>query len=325
MNRFNRLSQYLLPIIVGFVLLLTGCQEETQTYTIGVINLAPQLEPVLDGFKEGMTELGYAPAQLTYIYAGPAPNIEALDDQIQALLAADVNLILAISTPATQAAYRATLDTDIPVVFGPVTDPIDAGVVTELSQPGGNVTGVALGTLSEGQRLQWLLRLVPDAERIYVPYNADDASANASVTAALAAATNAGVELVLHEVGTADEITVAINEIPDDVQAIFLAQDSLVAARIDDFAAAAIAHQLPLCTPTDGQVERGALVSYSFRLEALGKQMARLGDQILSGTVPADLPVETAEFFLTINMQTAVAIHLDISKEVLRAADKLIR
>jgi putative ABC transport system substrate-binding protein len=244
---------------------------------------------------------------------------------MQALLAADVNLILAISTPATQAAYLATLDTDIPVVFGPVTDPIDAGVVTELSQPGGNVTGVALGTLSEGQRLQWLLRLVPDAERIYVPYNADDASANASVTAALAAATNAGVELVLHEVGTADEITVAINEIPDDVQAIFLAQDSLVAARIDDFAAAAIAHQLPLCTPTDGQVERGALVSYSFRLEVLGKQMARLGDQILSGTVPADLPVETAEFFLTINMQTAAAIHLDISKEVLRAADKLIR
>jgi hypothetical protein len=45
----------------------------------------------------------------------------------------------------------------------------------------------------------------------------------------------------------------------------------------------------------------------------------------LSGTVPADLPVETAEFFLTINMQTAAAIHLDISKEVLRAADKLIR
>ena len=325
MDPFNRLSQYLLPIIVGFVLLLTSCQEETQTYTIGVINLAPQLEPVLDGFKGGMTELGYTEAQLTYIYAGPAPNIEALDDQMQALLTADVNLILAISTPATQAAYRATLVTDIPVVFGPVTDPIDAGVVTELSRPGGNVTGVALGTLSEGQRLQWLLRLVPDTERIYVPYNADDASANASVTAALDAATEAGVELVLREVRTADEITATIDEIPGDVQAIFLAQDSLVAARIDDFAAAAIAHQLPLCTPTDGQVERGALVSYSFRLEALGKQMARLGDQILSGTVPADLPVETAEFFLTINMQTAAAIHLDISEEVLRAADKLIR
>lgn len=328
MKQASRLGQYSWQIRALFWLVgclwLMSCSRQ-QTISIGVINLAPQLEPVLAGFKTGLAELGYEESQVTYVYAGPAPNIEALDTQMSELLAADVDLILAISTPATQAAYSATQESHIPIVFAPVTDPVAAGVVASLSQPGGNVTGVALGIQSESQRLQWLLRTAPGITRIYLPYNVDDASAKASATAAVAAAEALGVQLILHEVHTADEITQAIEEIPADVQAIFLAQDSLVAARIDDFVAAAIARQLPLCTPTDGQVEKGALVSYSFRLLALGEQAARLAAQILGGTPPADLPVETAEFFLTINVKTAEAINLQIPEEVLRIADQLVR
>lgn len=320
----RHLLQILIVVLFMMGLGVMGCQRQ-RIYTIGVLNLSPQLEPVLDGFKVGLREFGYEDSHVVYIYAGPAPNIEVLDDQMADLLTADVDLILAISTPATQAAFRATQNSSIPVVFAPVTDPMDAGVVQSLSQPGGNVTGVALGTQSESQRLQWLLRTAPDIQRIYLPYNVDDASAQASATAVADAAHKLGVELILREVRTAEEITQAIAAIPNNVQAIFLAQDSLVAARIEDFAAAAIAHQLPLCTPTDGQVEEGALVSYSFRLLALGQQSARLADQILGGALPADLPVETAEFFLTINMNTAAAIHLEIPEEVLRAADRLIR
>lgn len=328
MRQVSPLSPYLfqarLTLYLVWCLCLVSCSSQQTTYTIGVINLSPQLESVLEGFKMELA-LDYEESQLTYIYAGPASNIEALDDEMAALLAADVDLILALSTPATQAAYRATRDSAIPVVFAPVTDPVAAEVVNSLSQPGGNVTGVALGTQSESQRLQWLLRAAPGIERIYLPYNVDDASAKASATAALAAAETLGLTLELHEVHTGEEITQAIADIPADVQAIFLAQDSLVAARIDDFAAAAIAHQLPLCTPTDGQVEQGALISYSFRLLDLGQQAARLAHQILEGDSPADLPVETAEFFLTINMKTAEAINLQIPEEVLRAADQLVR
>jgi putative ABC transport system substrate-binding protein len=313
---------------VMIVLALLGCQAKNaaaKPLVIGVINLSPQLEPVWLGFQTGLAALGYDETQVTYIYAGPAPDIETLDELAEDLVAAEVDLILSISTPATQAAYRATLDTDVPVIFAPVTDPVAASVVNNTNQPGGNVTGVTLGTESEGQRLQWLLRLSPDIQRIYLPYNKNDASAMASVDAVLAAATLLNVTIVTQEVSTEAEIYSAIETIPDDVQAIFLAQDSLVAAHIVEFAAAAIAQQLPLCTPTDGQVEQGALVSYSFRLNELGQQAARLADQIFKGTPPADLPVETAEFFLTINLKTAEAIHLTISDDILRTADRVIR
>lgn len=324
-----RRHRYLMFILLlWFVLRSAGCtsgEPEISTYQIGVITLAPQLEPVLDGFKAGLEEAGYQAAQFNYVYDSPAPEISVLDQQAETLVEAGVDLILALGTPATQAAFRATEGTAIPVVFAPVTDPVAAGVVSSLSQPGGNLTGVTLGTESEGQRLQWLLRVAPDVQRIYLPYNPDDASAQASVQAVTAAATVLGVELIIHPTSTDEAITAAIDGIPEEAQAIFLAQDNKVAAYVPDFAAAAIARQLPLCVPTDGQVEQGALVSYSFRLFEIGQQTSRLADQILKGAIPANLPVETAEFFLTLNLQTAEALHLSIPNDILRTADRVIR
>jgi putative ABC transport system substrate-binding protein len=328
MNRFFDFPQRRFLWVIILATLVIGCRSAngtTKPIVIGVINLSPQLEPVWLGFQTGLASQGYDESRVTYIYAGPPPDIETLDKLAEDLVAADVDLILSISTPATQAAYRATLGTDIPVIFAPVTDPVSAGVIQDISQPGGNVTGIALGTQSEGQRLQWLLRLAPDIKRIYLPYNSQDASALASVNAVLAAATLLSVNVITQEVSTEAEINRAIASIPQDVQAIFLAQDSLVAAHIAEFAAAAIAHQLPLCSPTDGQVEQGALVSYSFRLNEIGQQAARLADQIFAGIPPANLPVETAEFFLTVNLKTAAAINLTLSDDLLRTADRVIR
>lgn len=315
----------LVGLLGGVVLLgawLAWRFQPPRVWVVGVVNLSPLLEPVLEGFKSGLAEAGYREGdRITYIYQGPAANIEALDAIAQELVALKVDLILAISTPAAQAAYRATLETTVPVVFAPVTDPVAAGIVSSVSQPGGNVTGVMLGTQSESKRLEWLLRLAPHLTQIYLPYNSDDASARASTNAASAAAAELGLAVVTREARTPAEITAAIDEIPAGTQAIFLPQDSLVAARVDDFVALALARDLPLCTPTDGQVARGALMSYSFGLSPLGHQAAHLAQQIFEGGTPATLPVETAEFFLSINLKTAEAIGLFIPDDILRVAD----
>jgi len=320
--------QFRIFCILGILLGMfgyTACASPTPKsvtpITIGVINLSPLLEPVLDGFQSKMTALGYT--HVTYLYDGPSPDLPTLDKIAQDLVAAQPELIVSISTPASQAIYRT--NTSIPVIFGPVTDPIAAGIVINLTNPDGNMTGTRLGLESEEQRLKWLLDIAPGIEKIFVPYNSNDSSSQSSVQAATIAAEKLGVVLVLMEARNTDEITYAIQNIPSDVQAIFLPQDSLVAARIDDFAAVAIARQLPLCTPTDGQVERGALLSYSFKLATLGEQMARMADQVLQGVPTAQIPVETAEFFLSVNLQTANAIHLTVPEEILRATDNIVR
>ena len=309
------------------ILLVPACgAARTKVFRIGVINLSPRLEPVLEGFKARMAELGYQEGQnITYIYQGPASSIAALDPIARELVAARVNLILALSTPATQATQRATAGTTLPVVFAPVTDPVAAGIVADLRRPGANITGVALGTDSEARRLEWLLKLTPHVRRIYVPYNPDDASARSSLAAIRAAAPKLNAELQTREARNTTEITAAIAGIPADTQAVFLLQDSLVAARTDDFVRATIARRLPLSVPTDEQVERGALVAFSANLSVLGAQTARLADHIFRGGLPADTPIETAEFFLTINLRTAEAIGLDIPDADIRQADRIVR
>jgi putative ABC transport system substrate-binding protein len=313
-------------LTLSTILLASACgAPQTKVYRIGVINLSPRLEPVLKGFKARMAELGYQEGRnVTYIYEGPARSIAELDPLARELVAARVDLILSLSTPATQATQRATTGTNLPVVFAPVTDPVAAGIIADLRRPGANITGVALGADSEARRLEWLLKLAPRARRIYVPYNPDDASARSSLAAVGAAANKLNVQLQPREARNATEITAAISSIPTDTQAVFLLQDSLVAARTDDFVKATIARRLPLSVPTDEQVERGALVAFSANLSVLGAQTARLVDHIFRGGVPADTPIETAEFFLTINLRTAEAIGLDIPDGDIRQADRIV-
>jgi putative ABC transport system substrate-binding protein len=310
--------------VVVFALLLTACggATHTKTYTIGVINLAPSLVPTMEGFKEGMTELGYIEGEnITYIYEGIADSIDKLDSIAQGLVEADVDLILSITTPATKAAQRATADTDIPVLFAPVTDPVSAGLVDSLRQPGGNTTGVTFGP-QEAPRLEWLIRIVPTIEQLYVPYNPEDPSAVLALETASAAATTLGVELITREARNPEEITAAIENVPEEADAIFILPDSLVSGRIAEF----VELQLPISGANPTLVENsGVLTSYGMEQTSTGKQAARLADQILRGVKPADLPVETAEFYLAINLKAAEAIGLDISDEILLQADIIIR
>ncbi len=317
-------------VLTGLLILLifnlgacNSASDEPQTVTIGVMNLAPVLEPVYEGFRDEMTELGYIEGEnIIYIYAGPTGDIAKLDEVAQGLVDQNVDLILALSTPAAAAAIKATQE--IPIIFAPISDPLRAGLVTNLAQPDGNATGVQWG-LSEPRRLEWLLTLDPDIEKIYIPYNPEDNAGVVVLGDIQEAAEQFDVELVLQEARDGDEITAAIESIPDDADAIYLLPDNLVVSRVADFAEAAIAREMPLTAPGDSTAEAGGLMAYGLRFYPAGQQSAQMAHQVLQGVAAGDLPVETTEFFLAINLKTANAIGLEISDDILRQADTIIR
>lgn len=317
----------ILASIIVIVLLLSGCSEAAQprTFTIGAVNLTPALDPAWEGFKAGMTELGYIEGEnVTYLYDGPAGSIDKLEPIAQSLVEAHVDLIVSLSTPATQAAQKVTADTNMPVVFLPLTDPVGAGIVTSLRNPGGNLTGVTIGA-ADTRRLQWLPQVVPTVKQIYIPYNPDDRSPTLALATVQEAATALDVEIVTRETRNDDEVTAAIEAIPGDADAIYILSDSLVVAHMNDWIAAALERGLPLSTPSEEHVESGALMSFNVKLSDTGIQAARLAHQILQGTQPADLPVETPDFILSLNLQTAEVIGLDIPDTILRQAGRVIR
>ncbi len=318
-------------LLLGFLLLLalslSACgsttPEEPDMVTVGVISLAPVFEPIYEGFQAKMTELGYVEGEnITYLYDGPVGDIGQLDIVAQEMVAQNVDLLLAFSTPATQASMRAT--TEIPIMFAPISDPIGAGLVSSLANPGKNATGVTFG-VGEPRRLQWLLDIAPGIEQIYLPYNPNDGSAVGILQKIQEVATPLNVELLLREAPDEAGIAAAIENIPDEADAVFLLPDSFLVSRITEFAEAAIAHKLPISAPGDTTVPDGGLITYSMRFYPVGEQLAVMAQKILQGASASELPVETAEFFLDINLKTANAIGLEISDDILRQANTIIR
>lgn len=292
---------------------------------VGVVQLTPVDTTTLQGFKEGMAELGYREGKdIVYLDEGPAGTIDRLEPLIRRHLAAKPRLFFVSSTPATQAVKKHLGSSAIPVVFAPVNDPVGAGIVASLKTPGGNITGIRLPA-GDDLRLEWLKKIAPAVKRVYLPYNPGDRSALASLELARQAAATLGIELLTEEIRRGEAVRPALAALPADVDAIFLPRDSTIEARIDDFTATARKRRLPLCAPSLLQVEAGALLSYGFVHRQIGRQAARLADQILRGTAPADLPVEAAESQLAINQITALAIGLPVPGEILRQAEKVIR
>lgn len=300
-------------------------EAELPSSVIGVVNTAPSLELRLTGFKDGMADLGYVEGEnVTYIYNGPVgSDVAGVIPVVQDLLESDVDLILSLGTPATLAAKQVTSGTDVPVVFF-CNDPVAAGIVENLRHPGENLTGTR-NEPADGRRLELLLQVAPRVRRIYVPYNPGDEALTNALAAVGEVASKLGVELVLREARNGDEVALATEAIPGDVDAIFLLPDTLMGSYVADWVDAALELGLPLSGPGRDQAEAGALITYGADLYAGGVQSARLADQILKGAKAGDLPIESNSTIFIINLRTAEALGLNIPREMLRQADIIIR
>jgi putative ABC transport system substrate-binding protein len=279
----------------------------------------------VEGFKTGMTDLGYIEGKnVTYLFAGEPVNGEALDAALQEMVNQRVDLIFTAGTPTGIVAYRITAGSGVPVVFGVIADPIEAGVMKDIRVPGGNMTGVKLDE-GQGRRLELLLEIAPGINRILVPYNPDDSAAITAVDQVIGFAPELGIELVLAEARTTQDVEELLANFPTDLDAIFLVPDSVVNAHLAAFLSLANQLKLPVSGPSTAQVEEGALMTYGIIHSAVGIQAARMANQILKGANPGEMPIETAENFLAINLVTANEIGLQMPDDILRQAEIVIR
>jgi putative ABC transport system substrate-binding protein len=292
-----------------------------RTHTIGVVNYDSILSPAYDGFKAKMAALGYVEGQtVTYVYHGLLkPDPQVLEREVKDLLAQRVQLLLTLGTLPTLTAKKATEGTAVPVVFAPVLNPVERNIVQSITHPGGNVTGVQNGD-TVPKALEWLHRIVPRATKIYAIYNPKDTVSQTGIRSLSTVAASLGFELALIEVQGPEEALAVIEKLPKGTTMFFVPTPSLrPVGRLVEAAARrgiATAANVP---------ETDFLVTYAADWFAIGGQAARLADQILKGTKPADLPVETPEFFLHINLKAATAIGLVVPDDILRQAHLVIR
>lgn len=315
-------------LIISFCLFFVApsiSAENPDNIKIATIIYGQNNAATLAGFIQGMEERGYIEGKnVTYLFSDINHTLKKVDASVTKVINFKPDLIFAATTPVAVSVTKATKINKTPVIFGPVNDPVNVGIVKEQRHPGENVTGVML-TDSTAKELEWAVKIAPHIKTILLPYNPNDKSSVISMEKAQKAAKIFGLTLLTRKTHNHKEIDDLLSNLPHDVDAIFLPRDGMIMSRIEDFAKVANPRKIVLTGTRVEMAERGALFGFGFNGFMIGKQMARLAEQVLQGRNPGDLPVETAENYLSINLKTANALGVSISEHILRQAHTIIR
>jgi putative ABC transport system substrate-binding protein len=301
-------------------------QRPAKTWRIGYLTVgAPKDEAAdLEEFRKGLRALGYVEGQNLDLELRYASSVDALPNLVEELLRAKVDLILASSTPAARAAQRGTRS--IPIVFAGVSDPLGSGLVRSLRQPGGNVTGTMdQGVDVSGKRLDLLKQVVPRLKRVAELGYPNDPLWRPASQEVKRAARQLGIDLVPVSVEVPEEIDLAVARVASQVEGLFVTPQVFFWVNRQRLIAAAAQAKLPAVYEFEDYVVDGGLMSYGPVFPVLYRNAARQVDTILKGAKPASVPVEQpTEFKLAVNLRTAKAIGLTLSREFLLRVDKAI-
>ncbi len=329
----------LLLLVVSLIVILwvryhpTTLSSQPRIYHIGILSRGHgSYEIAIKAFQDKLRELGYVEGKNVAYDVRYLSTTGELDQAAQDFVNAHVDLINVYSTPATQAVYRATqkMQNFIPIVFGSLADPVAAGVVKNIEQPGTNVTGViSLASELTPKRIELLLRIVPGIKNIAMPRTAEELNeiaANRSVAVAKEVAKKLGIHLILFPVRTQEENASTSLKITAKVaQGLIVGGDSLVWSGLDNYITQAIKEKIPFAAFDTDQVKRGALIGFGPDYTVMGQQVAIMSDKIMQGRKPGDISVETPQkLLLTINLDTARAIGITLDPQLLKEADMII-
>jgi putative ABC transport system substrate-binding protein len=314
-----------LMITVLSTALPAGAEQPANIPTIGWLVFEAG-EGGLDGFRQGLRELGYVEGRNIAIEArSPAGSGDHLAEQIEELARLKVKIIVTGGVPATLAAKRPALP--IPVVFI-MADPVGSGVVASLAHPGGIMTGQSLAIEEQfaGKWLELLKEAAPQLSRVAYLWNPANHSSASSWKAMQGLAPTVGLTLQSVELRDAKDIGEALAAIiRERAEGMIVDSDPVTGSnkmRIVEFAAA---NHLPAIYVWKWYVDSGGLMSYGPSFYELWRRAATYVDKILKGANPADLPVEQpTKFELVVNLKTAKALGLTIPYTILLRADEVI-
>jgi putative tryptophan/tyrosine transport system substrate-binding protein len=276
-------------------------------------------------FVQRLRELGWIEGRtVTTEYRWTEGRNERAAEFAAEFVRLNVDVIVTAGTSHIVAAKQAT--SVIPIVFAAAADPVGAGLVRSLAQPGANVTGLSLQTADlAGKRLELVREVLPDLRRLGIVVNNGNLGAMLDTRQAEAAARTLGLDVTTQEIQRAEDVASAVAALKGRVDALYLVDDPLTFLHRVNIISLALDARLPTVHSFREYVKAGGMMSYGPNFLNLWRRAAEYGDKILRGTKPADIPVEQpTKFDLVINLTTAKALGLNIPEAFLLRADEII-
>lgn len=327
MKKTNKKVTMVLVITLLILSAFTGCgtnqaTDDTDTLpTIGIVQIVEhtslnmiretiiaQLE--IDGFIDNKTvHIDYQNAQ------GDQNNLKTICQQFSSK---NYDLIIAIATPSAQMALGET--TEIPIVFSAVTDPIEAGLVTTMEQPGGNITGTS-DAVSPEQIMELAQQMTPDFKTIGVLYNSGETNSISVINDLKAYAEKNNLTILESGVMNTSEVQQAAVALVDNADIVFAPIDNTIASAMPIITQTLNEAKIPFYVSADSMVMDGGLATYGINYETLGTKTGEMATSILNGTNPGTIDVETmSDMKIYINTDTAKKLEITIPQTIMEKA-----
>ena len=319
-----------LTVMVVAALFLTQKEQNNSTNStekvkIGVLQFVTHdsLDEIYKGIKAGLEEGGYTTTENLSI---DFMNAEGDQSQVQTMSKKLVDngneLLIGIATPAAQGLANAT--TELPIIMGAVTDPVGANLVTDLKNPGGNITGVSDQT-PVADTVSLIKEITPDAKTIGVLYSSNEDNSKIQVAEFKAAAEEAGYTVLEYAVASSNELASTVEVASSKVDALFTPVDNTVASSFSTVVSVANKSKTPIFTSVEDMVEGGGIASVTLSQYDLGVATGKMTAKILDGANPADTPVQIFnEGTVVVNQKVAKELGITLSDDVINQASKVI-
>ncbi len=287
---------------------------------VGIIQMADNgaFTDMREGFIDRMRELGYSEEEMTFTYRNALGDMTTLVANCEAALDDGIDVAVTIATPPTQAFCN--LDSGVPQFFISVSNPVGAGIITDMARPDMNATGTSnaipveemfrlADTLTPGCRVYGLLYCQSEINSVTTAAKAREyMDAN-------------GLSYVEAIVTNVSEVQMAVDTLLEKVDAIFVPNDSVIQTAMSVVADSAAEMGVPVYGSSAVMVESGAFATISIGDRQIGAITADMLHAYLNGTPIEEIPaVVVDEFTMVINAATAEMLGVELPADVLEGA-----
>ncbi|ASS92247.1 ABC transporter substrate-binding protein [Aeribacillus pallidus] len=315
------------------LLVLSGCgsnkgsssesnseEGKKETFKIGITQFVahPSLDEALKGFQQAIKDKGLNVDYDIQNAQGDQSNTQTIANNF---VGDNVDLIFANATPSALAAANATKD--IPIVFTSVTDPVGAGLVKEMENPGGNVTGT---TDTHPDAIPKTVKFIDqylDGKRIGMIYNSGEQNSVAQIDLVKKATEGTDLKIVEASVSTSAEVKQAAESLVGKVDCFYIITDNTAVSALDSVISVANENDIPLFVGELDSVKKGGFAAYGFEYYDIGYEAGEMAAKILTeGKKPSELPVQYPQNLkLLINKKAAAEMNVKILDEWSKEAE----
>jgi putative ABC transport system substrate-binding protein len=308
-------------LVVAVALSFGVCVSEAAeggVFRLGIVQLVENgaFADMREGFIDRMRELGYTEDKMTFDYRNAQGDMSNLNSICQNMADADLDVIVTIATPPTQAMVN--LEPKAPVFFIAVSNPVAAGVITAMEKPDKNSTG-ASNAIPVDEMFKLSERVTPKAKTFGLIYNSGEVNSVSTIKAAKAYMDRTeGYSYKEAVVTASSEVQQATQSLAESVDAIFIPNDSMIQSALTQVVEVANSAKIPTFGSSAVMVNTGAFATISIDDHVIGARVADMVERYLKGTAVVDIPaVVISDFVMLFNKPTADTIGVDIPADLL--------